>query len=139
MNDPRETTVNATARNLIRRLTAAIRTAVQVSRAARYMALNGPLQEQLNSGLLIQGSTYLRTLGLNDGGVSSFRSHYGKKVKAAYRDNNNGRTPLMAWVQIDGRWMHVCVYHPADPALRTGVAAYPRLADTVRSAFAEAA
>lgn len=131
--------MNATARKLIARSLKAIRRAVQVSRAIRYATLNGPLQEQLNSGQLIQASTYLRTLGLNDGGVASFRSHYGKKVKAAYRDNNNGRTPLMAWVQIDGRWMHVCVYHPADPALRTGVTAYPRLADTVRASYQEAA
>lgn len=131
--------MNATARTQLRRLTAAIRRAVQVSRHIRYATLNGPLQEQLNTGLLIQASTYLRTLGLNDGGVISFRSHYGKKVKAAYRANNNDRTPLMAWVQIDGRWMHVCVYAPADPALRAAVTAYPRLADTVRSAFAEAA
>lgn len=123
--------MNATARKLITRTLAAIRNAVRVSRALRYATLNGPLQEQLNSGLLIQASTYLRTLGLNDGGVSSFRSHYGKKVKAAYRADNGGRAPQMAWVQIDGRWMSVNVYQPADPALRAGVTAYPRLASVV--------
>lgn len=129
----------ATTRKLIARSLKAIRCAVQVSRAIRYTTLNGPLQVQLNEGRLIQASTYLRTLGLNDGGVASFRSPYGKKVKAAYRSANGGLAPQTAWVQIDGRWLNVCVYNPGDDALPAAVAAYPRLAETVSLRALEAA
>jgi hypothetical protein len=121
----------AKTRKLIARTTAAIRAAVQIGRAARYATLNGPLQQQLNEGRLIQASTYLRTLGVEDAGIRSFRSWYGRKVKAAYRDQHGHLNPQMAWAQIDGRWMHVCVYNPSDPALRAGVEAYPRLAAVV--------
>lgn len=123
--------MNATARKLIARSLKAIRAAVQIGRAARYATLNGPLQQQLNEGRLIQASTYLRTLGVEDAGICSFRSWYGRKVKAAYLDRHDGLNPQMAWVQIDGHWMHVCVYAPSDPALRAGVTAYPRLAEVI--------
>ena len=131
--------MNATARNAVTRLRQAIRRAAQICRAARYAALNGPLQQQLAEGRLIQASTYLRTLGLNDGGVRSFRSHYGKKVKAAYRAGHSNLDPAKAWVMIDGRWTNVHVYNPSDPALASGVAAYPRLAEVVRFRALEAA
>ena len=125
--------MNATARRFITRTRDAILAAVHVCRAARYAALNGALAPQLADGRLIQASTYLRTLGITDGGVRSFRSHYGKKVKAAHRAAT-GRDPLMAWCLVDDRWMRVCVYEPGDLALTAGVAAYPRLAEVVNTA-----
>lgn len=124
--------MNATFRKLIARTRAAIQTAVRISRAARYTALNGPLADQLASGQLIQASTYLRALGLEEWAVRSMRSHYGKKVKAAHRAANR-RDPLMAWVLVDDRWMRVCVYAPQDPALAQGVADYARLASIVNA------
>ena len=131
--------MNATARNAVTRLRRAIRRAAQICRAARYAALNGPLQQQLAEGRLIQASTYLRTLGVEDAGVRSFRSHYGKKVKAAYRAAHSNLDPQRAWVMIDGRWTSVHVYNPSDPALAAGVAAYPRLAEYIAAAHKLAA
>jgi hypothetical protein len=128
-----EPAVNATARKLIARTRAAIQTAVRICRAARYTALNGPLGDQLANGQLIQASTYLRTLGLEEWAVRSTRSHFGKKVKAAHLAAT-GTAPLMAWVMVDDRWMRVCVYAPQDPALAAAVDAYPRLANIVRDA-----
>lgn len=122
--------MNATARKLIARTRSAIQTAVRVCKAARYTALNGALADQLADGRLIQASTYLRTLGLNEQGVRSFRSHFGKKVKAAHIAAT-GQQPLMAWCLIDDRWTRVCVYEAADPSLAAGVDAYPRLAAIV--------
>jgi hypothetical protein len=122
--------VNATARRFIARTRQLIQTAVRVGKAARYTALNGPLADQLADGRLIQASTFLRTLGLNEQGVRSFRSHFGKKAKAAHIART-GRAPQMAWVLIDDRWTNVCVYAANDPALPAAVQAYPRLADTV--------
>lgn len=122
--------MNAAARKMIARARAAILNAVRVARAARYTALNGPLAHQLAAGQLIQASTYLRALGLEEWAVRSCRSHYGKKVKAAFRAAT-GHDPLMAWVLVDDRWMRVCVYRPQDPALAAAVRAYARLADIV--------
>ena len=124
--------MTARIRNMIARAHAALRNAVRIGRAARYTALNGPLAAQLAAGQLIQASTHLRALGLNEQGVRSTRSHYGKKVKAAFQAAT-GRDPLMAWALVDDHWRRVCVYHPGDPALAAGVAAYPRLAALIPS------
>ena len=121
----------ARTRKLIARTREALRRAAHITRAARYAALNGSLATDLAEGRLIQASTYLRTLGIEDGGIRSFRSHYGKCVKRAYRSAHGNLDPIKAWVLIDGRWMNVHVYNPADPALPAGVAAYGRLADTI--------
>ena len=129
----------AAIRNLPARLRQALRRAAQVCRAARYASLNGPLQQHLAEGTLIQASTFLRTLGVEDAGIRSFRSHYGKKVKAAYRQAHGNLDPAKAWVMIDGRWTSVHVYNPSDPALAAGVAAYPRLAEYIAAAHQLAA
>ena len=129
--------MNATARKLIARTKTALRRAAHITRAARYAALNGSLATELAEGRLIQASTYLRTLGIEDAGIASFRSWYGRKVKAAYRAAHGNLDPQRAWVLVDGRWTSVHVYSPSDPALAAGVAAYPRLAETIRFRAAE--
>lgn len=131
--------MNATARKFIARLRTALRRAAHITRAARYAALNGALATDLAEGRLIQASVHLRALGLTEDEVRSFRSHFGKTTKRAYRAAHGNLDPQTAWVLIDGRWMNVCVYSPADPALRVGVTAYARLAETVRAQYSEAA
>lgn len=129
----------ARTRKLISRTREALRRAAHITRAARYASLNGSLATELAEGRLIQASTYLRTLGLNDAGIASFRSWYGRKVKAAYRQAHGNLDPQRAWVLIDGRWTNVHVYNPSEPALAAGVTAYPRLAEVVQFRAAELA
>ena len=130
----------------MRRTITAIRrllTAVQVSRATRYAALNGAIATLLAAGDLVQASTHLVRLGLTDEEIRSFRSYYGKCVKRAYRAVTGGRAPLVCWVDVDGHYRRVCVYLPFDRALAAGVKAYKRLntllAGRTRIALAEAA
>jgi hypothetical protein len=117
--------VNAVARKLIRRTREAIRSAVQLTRAAKYTLLNGPV------GVL--ASTHLVRLGLGDDDIRSTRSHYGKTVKAAYRAAT-GTTPITCWIDVDGHYRAVAVYLPYDRALTAGVTGYKRLAALVSEA-----
>ena len=110
----------AATRKLTARLRTALRRAAHITRAARYASLNGSLATELAEGRLIQASTYLRTLGIEDAGIASFRSWYGRKVKAAYRAAHGNLDPQRAWVMIDGHWTSVHVYTPSDPALAAG-------------------
>ncbi len=118
--------MNATARRSIVRRAAAVYAAVtRLPKAALFHLLNGAaLQRLLNSGDLIRTGDYLIQMGggdLRDG----YQSWYGRNVAKAYRQANR-REPLKAWVQhrTTGRWIHVSVYCPGDPALLAGLASY---------------
>ena len=122
--------MNAVARKLIRRTREAIRAAVQLTRAAKYTLLNGPVGVLVAHGDLVTASTHLVRLGLGDDEVRSFRSYYGKTVKAAYRAAT-GTTPITCWIDVDGHYRAVAVYLPYDRALAAGVTGYKRLAALV--------
>ncbi|GAA0704705.1 hypothetical protein GCM10010193_69630 [Kitasatospora atroaurantiaca] len=131
--------MNATARNAIRRMTAAVRTAVQNTRAAWYAALNGrTINDALAIGWLIRTSEMLDRLfiDLPDGQ----QSWYGRHVVKAYRATH-GRDPLKAWVQhrTTGRWIHVYVYAPDDKALIAGLWSYKATRPVAAALFSETA
>jgi hypothetical protein len=132
-------TVNATARKLINRTLKAIRSAVQLPRAVKYAILNGPVGTLVANGDLVTASTHLVRLGLAEDDIRSFRSHYGKTVKAAYRKATGG-SPLTCWIDIDGHYRSCCVYLPYDRSLAAGATTYKRLAAIVNQAeYTEAA
>lgn len=114
----------------MRRTITAIRrllTAVQAGKHLRYATLNGAIATLLAAGELVQASAHLVRLGLTGEELRSFRSHYGKCVKRAYRAAVGGAAPLVCWVDVDGHYRLVCVYLPHDRALTAGVTAYKRL------------
>jgi hypothetical protein len=125
--------MNATARKIVSRLRAAIRSAVQLTRAAKYALLNGPVGVLVAHGDLVTASTHLVRLGLDETEVRSFRSYYGKTVKAAYRAAT-GSNPITCWIDVDGHYRAVAVYLPYDRALAAGVTGYKRLAALVTEA-----
>jgi hypothetical protein len=127
--------MNSTTRKLHRRLL----TAAQVNRATRYAALNGAIAALLAAGNLVQASAHLIRLGLTDDEIRSFRSHYGKCVKRAYRAATGGRAPLVCWVDVDGYYRRVAVYFPFDRAFAAGVKAYKRLAALIGTRALEVA
>lgn len=129
--------MNATARKHHRRLI----TAAQVGKHLRYATLNGAIAVLVASGDLVQASAHLIRLGLTEEEIRSFRSHYGKTVKAAYRKATDGSAPLTCWIDVDGHYRSICVYLPYDRALTAGVTAYKRLNTLVagRDSFQEAA
>lgn len=126
--------MTATARKLIRRTKTAVRQAVQISWDTCYALLNGHL-----NGLIRTGDMLDRLgIELKDGQ----QSWYGKHVAKAYRAQHGTDAPK-AWVRhrTSGRWIHVYVYAPADPALMTGLRTYKATAAfaITRNDFAEAA
>lgn len=107
-------------RSIYRTIAAALRT----SRAFGYVTLNGDVGAQLADGRLIRTGDYLIEVGGGDlpDGVQSW---FGRHVAKAYRAEHGHSAPR-AWVQhrTTGRYVHVYVYAPDDPALFTGLRAY---------------
>lgn len=129
--DPMHRTVTA-----IRRTIAA---ALAASRRLRYTALSGEVAALVAVGRLIPTGDLLDRLGaeLSDG----CRSWFGRHVAKAYRAAHLGADAIRVWAQhrTTGRWNHVNVYAPADPALYAGLASYGRTRHLVQAQFAEAA
>ena len=122
---------------LRRRTKAAARTAVK---ALRYRCISGIVATLVDQGRLVRTGDALDRFGggdLPDGQ----QAWYGRHVAKAYRTVHGG-DPVRVWARhrTTGRFVHVYVYAPADPALLAGLASYKatrHLADRV--AFAEAA
>lgn len=137
--------MNATARNITRRITRALWLAAQLSTDVLYALINGAaIQRLLNTGDLITVNTILDRLGVDADFKDGYRSWTGRHIAQAYRVANH-RAPIRAWVRhrTSGRWIHVFVYCPGDTAIAAGLRTYSRTAHLAttpaRSAFAEAA
>lgn len=103
-----------------------ITAAVAVSRPLAFTALNGVYAVLVAAGQLIQGSTFLARLGLNDDQIRSTRSWFGRYAAKAWRTSEHTE-PRQVWADIDGRWIEVAVYEPASPVFPAAVRAYKRL------------
>lgn len=130
--------MNATRRALARRtLTAAATT----TKAVAYRTLSGAIALLVDQGRLICTGDALDRFGgsnLPDGQ----QSWYGRHVAKAYRAAHDGAEPVRVWAQhrTTGRFCHVFVYSPVDPALTVGLRSYKatrHLAD--RALYTEAA
>lgn len=119
------------------RTKAAARTA---SKALYYRAVSGIVAVLVDAGRLVRTGDVLDRFGggdLPDGQ----QSWYGRHVVKAYRKVHGG-DPVRVWARhrTSGRWVHVNVYAPADPALLAGLHNYKatrHLAD--RALYSEAA
>ncbi|MFD9630073.1 hypothetical protein [Streptomyces violascens] len=126
---------------VIRRSIAAVfHAALRTSRGLNYAALNGDIGNQLADGRLIRTGDLLEQLGGGDlpDGVQSC---YGRHVAKAYRAAHEGHSAQRAWVQhrTTGRWIHVYVYAPTDPALYAGLRSYKGTRHLVAVELSEAA
>lgn len=101
-----------------------IRAALAATTPLRYAALSGEIAALIAAGRLIRTGDLLDRLGadLPDGQ----RSWFGRHVAKAYRAAHLGVDAVRVWAQhrTTGRWIHVHVYRPADPALFAGLASY---------------
>lgn len=98
--------------------------AATTSRALGYRTLSGIIASLVATGRLIRTSDFLQRIGggdLPDGQ----QSWYGRHVKKAYKAQHGG-DPIKVWAQhrTTGRWIHVHVYGPIDPALYAGLRTY---------------
>lgn len=110
----------ATAK-LRRRTNTAART---TNRALGYRTLSGIIASYVATGRLIRTGDFLARVGgsdLPDGQQSWFGRHTAKAYRAA-----TGSEPLKVWAQhrTTGRWIHVNVFNPIDPALYAGLRSY---------------
>ena len=110
----------ATAK-LRRRTNTAARTA---TRALGYRTLSGIVAALVDTGRLIRTGDFLDRIGggdLPDGQKSWFGRHAAKAYRTA-----TGTEPLKVWARhrTTGRWIHVNVFGPIDPALYAGLRSY---------------
>lgn len=108
--------------------------AAATAKALGYRTLSGIVVVAVETGRLIRTGDFLARVGggdLPDGQ----QAWYGRHVAKAYR-TATGCEPLKVWAQhrTTGRWIHVAVYGPIDPALYAGLRTYKAtqhlLADT---------
>lgn len=128
---------------MIRKLRAirhSIAAALRTTRPVGYATLNGQIGAQLADGRLIRTGDLLDRLGADDL-PDGQKSWYGRHVAKAYRAMHLGEDAPRAWVQhrTTGRWIHVYVYNPADPALYVALRTYKATRHLVAVELTEAA
>ncbi|MFG3510237.1 hypothetical protein ACGF5F_32595 [Streptomyces sp. NPDC047821] len=124
-----------------RRLSSTRRTLTAAARTGKHLAyrtLSGIVAALVDAGRLIRTGDLLDRLGadLPDGQ----RSWYGRHCVKAYRQRE-GAEPVRVWAQhrTTGKWVHVYVYSPADPALYTALTTYKATRHLAQAQFTEAA
>ncbi|MFE7485487.1 hypothetical protein [Streptomyces sp. NPDC057552] len=110
--------------NIARRIARIHTAARHVCKALAYRTRSGLIAAAVEQGLLIRTGDLLDRLGadLKDGQ----RSWYGRHTAKAYRAAHLGADAVKVWAQhrTTGRWIHVHVYKPTDPALYTALTTY---------------
>lgn len=103
----------------------AIAAALDIAKAVAYRTLNGIVGVWVDQGRLIRTGDLLDRLGADDL-KDGQRSWYGKHCVKAYRAANQGAEPIKVWSQhrTSGRWIHVNVFNPLDPALYAALQTY---------------
>lgn len=116
-----------------------LRVVVTTAKALGYRTLSGVIAAHVEAGRLIRTGDFLDRVGgsdLKDGQ----KSWYGRHVAKAYRAQHAGDA-VKVWTQhrTTGKWIHVHVYGPIDPALYTGLRSYKGTQHLMASTYAEAA
>lgn len=125
--------------NISRRIARTHQAARTTSKALAYRCRSGLIAAAVEHGALIRTGDLLDRLGagLPDGQ----RSWYGRHCAKAYRAAHLGADAVKVWAQhrTTGRWIHVHVYQPTDPALYTALVTYKATQHLAATDFAEAA
>ena len=113
--------------------------AAATAKALAYRTLSGLIAAAVEAGRLIRTGDFLQRIGGSDlpDGVQSW---YGRHVAKAYR-KATGSEPLRVWARhrTTGRFVHVMVYGPIDPALYAGLRTYKGTRHLLASSYTEAA
>ncbi|MFJ3089047.1 hypothetical protein [Streptomyces sp. NPDC086838] len=125
--------------NAARHIARTHRAARHVSKALAYRTRSGLIAVAVEQGTLIRTGDLLDRLGadLPDGQ----RSWFGRHCAKAYRAAHLGADAVRVWSQhrTTGRWIHVNVYAPTDPALYTALTTYKATRHLGQADFAEVA
>ncbi|MCT9092861.1 hypothetical protein N4G70_28910 [Streptomyces sp. ASQP_92] len=124
----------------LRSICRSIAAALRIARPVGYATLNGDIAALVASGQLIRTGDFLTEHGGSDL-PDGKQAWYGRHVAKAYRAMHLGEDAPRAWVQhrTTGRWIHVYVYAPTDPALYAGLHSYKGTRHLVVASLAEAA
>ncbi|MCX5145105.1 hypothetical protein [Streptomyces sp. NBC_00338] len=110
--------------NASRHIARTHRAARTTTKALAYRTRSGHIAAAVEQGQLIRTGDLLDRLGadLPDGQ----RSWFGRHTAKAYRAAHLGADTVKVWAQhrTTGRWIHVHVYQPTDPALYTALVSY---------------
>lgn len=116
-----------------------IRAAARTAKALNYRTLSGAVAVAVAAGRLVRTGDFLDRVGGSDlkDGVKSW---FGRHVAKAYRQTHGGDA-IKVWAQhrTTGKWIHVLVYGPIDPALYTGLRSYKGTQHLLAGLFTEAA
>lgn len=125
--------------NASRHIARTHRAARTTSKALAYRTRSGLIAAAVEQGTLIRTGDLLDRLGadLPDGQ----RSWYGRHAAKAYRAGHLGADAVKVWAQhrTTGRYIHVNVFEPTDPALYTALATYKATRHLVAADFARCA
>jgi hypothetical protein len=126
-----------TARTRTRRNT--LRTAARTAKALGYRTLSGIIATHVDEGRLVKTGDFLTRVGGSDL-PDGQQSWYGRHVAKAYRAAHGGDA-VRVWTQhrTTGKWIHVFVYGPIDPALYAGLRTYKATRHLLPALFTEAA
>jgi hypothetical protein len=130
--------------NLKARALTAIRrthhTAMTMPKALYYRCLSGDIAVAVDQGQLIRTGDLLDRLGADDL-KDGQRSWYGRHTAKTYRAMNLGTDAVKVWAQhrTTGKWIHVHVYKPTDPALYVALTTYKATRHLVQTDFTEVA
>lgn len=116
-----------------------INAAAHTSKHLAYRTLSGIVALLVEQGRLIRTGDLLDRLGADDL-KDGQRSWYGKHTVKAYRQREAAE-PIRVWAQhrTTGKWIHVFVYAPTDPALYTALTTYKATRPLLQAQFTEAA
>ncbi|MFI2349713.1 hypothetical protein ACH492_22200 [Streptomyces sp. NPDC019443] len=128
--------MNATVRSITR----SHRAARHTIKALAYRTLSGIVALHVDLGHLIRTGDFLDRIGggdLPDGQ----KSWFGRHVAKAYRAANDGASPVRVWAQhrTTGKWIHVNVVGPIDPALYEALRTYKATRHLLAATYTEAA
>lgn len=125
--------------NASRHIARTHRAARNMSKALAYRTRSGRIAAAVEQGTLIRTGDLLERLGadLPDGQAS----WYGRHAAKAYRAAHLGADAVRVWAQhrTTGKWIHVFVYQPTDPALYTALTTYKATRHLVAGDFARCA
>lgn len=124
----------------IRSITRSHRAARTMTKALAYRTLSGVIALHVDAGRLIRTGDLLDRLGADDL-LDGHRSWYGRHAAKAYRAANGGASAIKVWAQhrTTGRYVHVYVYAPTDPALYVALQSYKATRHLVQASYQEAA
>ena len=117
-----------------------IRAALGTTKALAYRTLSGIVAALVDQGRLIRTGDLLDRLGADDL-LDGHRAWYGRHCAKAYRAANDGAVPIRVWARhrTTGRYVHVYVYAPTDPALYAALQSYKATRHLVQASYQEAA